>query len=334
MTPELLAPGLWRIPLSMPVGPAFVNVYLLRSCDGWILIDTGMGFPPVYDELAAALAHASVEPAQLRQILLTHVHPDHSGNAPRLTGLSCAPICVHPADVELLAWILRPGSAERLGATLLAAGAAPDRVTEVIVSAARLFALFPPLTAGRLLHHGDSFSTALGPLDVIHTPGHSPGHVCFHLPARGLLFAGDTVLPEIFPHIGFVEDQDCLGDFLLTLDRLQAIPEARILPAHGLPFDGLDAWCQRTRAEALRRLERVRSLAAEGLNPAQIVDRIWQRELRGTDYHLALTSVLAQLAHPVPRSGPVQPSAAAKPVQPAKPAPPATEQTPADSRLP
>jgi glyoxylase-like metal-dependent hydrolase (beta-lactamase superfamily II) len=120
--------------------------------------------------------------------------------------------------------------------------------------------------------------------------------VCFYLPARGLLFSGDTVLLEIFPHIGYIEGHDCFGDFLLALERLQALPGARVLPAHGQPFDGLDAWCLRTRAEALRRLERVRSLAAAGLNPAQIVDRIWQRDLRAIDYQLALTSVLAQLA--------------------------------------
>ncbi len=328
MTPELIEPGLWRIPLSMPVGPESVNVYLLRAQEGWMLIDSGLGFPPVYEELAAALAQAAVEPTQLGQILLTHVHPDHSGNAPQLARLSGAVVYVHRADIELLDWILRPGAAERLGATLLAAGAEPDRVAGVVVSAARLFALFPPLTGCRLLHHGDSFPTALGPLEVIHTPGHSPGHVCFHLPERGLLVAGDTVLQEIFPHIGFVEEHDCLGDFLLTLDRLQALGEARVLPGHGLPFDGLGAWRQRTRAEALRRLERVRSLAAEGLNPAQIADRIWQRDLRGTDYQLALTSVLAQLAHPGPAARPPQPGSPARSGQSAHPGRPATEQTP------
>lgn len=313
MTPELIEPGLWRIPLAMPVGPQFVNVYLLRSEDGWILIDTGMGFPPVFAELAAALAHVGVEPAQLRHILLTHVHPDHSGNAPQLARLSGAPIRVHRADVELLDRILRPGSAGRIGDTLLAAGADPDRVAEVVVAAARLFALFPPLTGALSLNHGDSFSTALGTLEVIHTPGHSPGHLCFYLPSRGLLISGDTVLQDIFPHIGFVDGHDCLGDFLLALDRLQALPGARVLPAHGQPFAALDAWCLRTRAETVRRLERVRSLAAEGLNPAQIVDRIWQRDLRAIDYQLALTSVLAQLAC---RERP------------------ATEQTAARSRLP
>ncbi len=328
MTPELIEPGLWRIPLTMPVGPESVNVYLLRAVQGWMLIDSGMGFPPVFEELAAALAHAGIEPTQLGQILLTHVHPDHSGNALQLARLSGAAVYVHRADIELLDWILRPGAAERLGATLLAAGAEPVRVAEVVVAAARLFALFPPLTGCRLLPHGDSFPTALGPLEVIHTPGHSPGHVCFHLPEHGLLFAGDTVLQEIFPHIGYVEGHDCVGDFLLTLDRLQALGEARVLPGHGRPFDGLGAWRQRTRAEALRRLERVRSLAEEGLNPAQIADRIWQRDLRGTDYQLAVTSVLAQLAHPGHAGRPPQPGSPARSGQSADPGLPAREQTP------
>jgi glyoxylase-like metal-dependent hydrolase (beta-lactamase superfamily II) len=297
MTPELIEPGLWRIPLTMPVGPEFVNVYLLRAADGWILIDTGMGFPAVFEELAVALAQAGVEPGQLRHILLTHVHPDHSGNAPQLARLSGAAIRLHRADGDLLDWILRPGSAVRIGETLLAAGADPGRVAEVVVAATRLFAYFPQLPGGFFLNHGDSFPTDLGNLEVIHTPGHSPGHVCFYLPSRGLLFSGDTVLQDIYPHIGLIEGHDCFGGFLLALDRLQALPGARVLPAHGQPFDGLGTWCLHTRAEALRRLERVRSLAAEGMNPAQIVDRIWQRDLRPIDYQLALTSVLAQLAY-------------------------------------
>ena len=81
MTPELIEPGLWRIPLPMPSGPPFVNVYLVRSGDGWILVDTGFGVPGIFDELSAGFAYAGVSPSSLKQILLTHVHPDHGGNA-------------------------------------------------------------------------------------------------------------------------------------------------------------------------------------------------------------------------------------------------------------
>jgi glyoxylase-like metal-dependent hydrolase (beta-lactamase superfamily II) len=297
LIPELIEPGLWRIPLPMPSGPAFLNVYLVRAEDGWILVDTGFGMPGIFDELAAGFAYAGVAPTDLRQILLTHVHPDHGGNAPRLSMLSGAPIHLHPADADLLRWILRPGSAQRMGERLLQAGAEPDKVAETVEACARLFSLFPPLPDALPLQDGEFILTALGPMEVIHTPGHSPGHVCFHLRECGVLLGGDTVLDGIFPNIGVVEGHDCFGEFLSTLDRLQALPELRILPAHGQPFQGLDAWCIRTRKDALKRLRRVRSLREEGLTPAAITRRIWDRDLRPFDLQLALTTVLGQIVH-------------------------------------
>lgn len=297
MTPELIESGLWRIPLPMPAGPAFVNIYLIRSEDGWILVDTGYGVPGIFDELAAGFAYVGVAPADLRQILLTHVHPDHGGNAPRLSAMSGAPIRLHPADAELLAWILRPGSAERMGDRLLDAGAEPDKVAETVEACARLFSHFPALPDATPLNDGEIIPTELGPMDVIHTPGHSPGHVSFHLRERGVLLSGDTVLEGIFPNVGVVEGHDCFGEFLSTLDRLQMLPELRILPSHGLPFEGLHAWCHRTRTEALKRLRRVRSLREEGLTPAAITRRLWDRDLRPFDLQLALTTVLGQILH-------------------------------------
>lgn len=297
MSPELIEPGLWRIPLPMPSGPAFLNVYLIRSDDGWILVDTGFGLPGIFDELAAGFAYAGVAPADLRMILLTHVHPDHGGNAPRLAKLSGAPIYLHPADATLLKWILQPGAAELMGERLLAAGAEPNQVAATVEACTRLFSLFPPLPDALPLDDGDSFPTALGPMEVLHTPGHSPGHVCFHLRKRGILLAGDTVLEGIFPNVGIADGHDCFKEFLSTLDRLQTLAEPRILPSHGLPFDGLRAWCTRTRGEALNRLERIRSLRDEGLTPAAITRRIWDRELRPFDLQLAVTTVLAQILY-------------------------------------
>lgn len=297
MTPELIEPGLWRIPLPMPSGPPFLNVYLIRSEDGWILVDTGFGIPGIFDELAAGFAHAGVAPADLRLILLTHVHPDHGGNAPRLSAMSGAPIHLHSADIKLLKWILRPGAAGLMGQRMLDAGAEPDKVAESVEACARLFSLFPPLPDALPFADGEIIPTALGPLEVIPTPGHSPGHVSFYLREHGILLAGDTVLEGIFPNVGIADGHDCFGEFLATLDRLQALPEPRILPSHGLPFDGLTAWCIRTRKDALHRLRRVRTLRAQGLTPAAITRHLWDRELRPFDLQLALTTVLAQILY-------------------------------------
>ena len=281
----------------MPSGPAFLNVYLVRSENGWILIDTGFGISGIFDELAAGFAHAGVAPSDLRVILLTHVHPDHGGNAPQLSAMSGAPIRLHPADAELLTWILRPDAAELMGQRLLAAGAEPDKVAASVEACARLFSLFPPLPGTFPLENGELIETALGPMEVLHTPGHSPGHVCFYLRERGVLLSGDTVLDGIFPNVGVADGHDCFGEFLATLDLLQTLPDPRILPSHGLPFSGLRAWCVRTREDALNRLARVRSFREEGLRPAAITRRIWDRELRPFDLQLALTTVLAQLLY-------------------------------------
>jgi glyoxylase-like metal-dependent hydrolase (beta-lactamase superfamily II) len=177
-----------------------------------------------------------------------------------------------------------------------AAVAPPEPVpTVVLPPVARL--VVPPLPDAVPLIDGETIPTALGPLEVIHTPGHSPGHVSFYLRERGILIAGDTVLEGIFPNVGVAEGHDCFGEFLTTLDRLQKLPEPRILPSHGLPFDGLKAWCIRTRKDALHRLRRVGTLRAQGLTPAAITRHLWDRDLRPFDLQLALTTVLAQILY-------------------------------------
>ncbi len=72
-------------------------------------------------------------------------------------------------------------------------------------------------------------------LDAVETPGHTPGHFVFADRAAELLFAGDHVLPTITPSIGFTfpAEPQPLGDFMASLTKVRALPDLRILPAHG-----------------------------------------------------------------------------------------------------
>ena len=72
-------------------------------------------------------------------------------------------------------------------------------------------------------------------LDAVPTPGHTPGHFVFADRQARLLFAGDHVLPTITPSIGFVAPApvDPLGAFLSSLTKVRALPDLRLLPAHG-----------------------------------------------------------------------------------------------------
>jgi glyoxylase-like metal-dependent hydrolase (beta-lactamase superfamily II) len=76
-------------------------------------------------------------------------------------------------------------------------------------------------------------------LRAVHTPGHTRGHLVYHDAAAGIMFAGDHVLPHITPSIGFepAGNRMALRDYLSSLARTLALPDARLLPAHG-PVSG------------------------------------------------------------------------------------------------
>ncbi|SDY69444.1 Glyoxylase, beta-lactamase superfamily II [Micromonospora pattaloongensis] len=169
-----VAPDVWRIPT---VGRAFVNSYALVDDDGSVtLVDCGVKKAPA--RIVAGLAAIGKTPADVTRIVLTHAHPDHAGGAAELSRRTGAPLAVHAADVPY---------AE--------AGRAPT--PDQSLASGRLFSrlpggTFPPVQVGQLLADGDVLDVA-GGLRVVHTPGHSPGHVSLlHEPTR-VLITGDAL---------------------------------------------------------------------------------------------------------------------------------------------
>ncbi|MEV4543939.1 MBL fold metallo-hydrolase [Micromonospora echinaurantiaca] len=169
-----LAPGVWRIPT---VGRAFINSYALADDDGSVtLVDCGVKRAPA--RIVRGLAAIGRTPADVTRIVLTHAHPDHAGGAAEVARRTGAPVAVHAADA---------GYAE--------AGQAPPR--DPAVTGARLFARlpggrFPAVGVAQPLADGDVLPVG-GGLRVVHTPGHSPGHVSLlHEPTR-VLITGDAL---------------------------------------------------------------------------------------------------------------------------------------------
>lgn len=277
----------------MRTQPPYVNVYLVRATDGWLLIDTGPPGEGTWGELTEALAGCGVAPDAIREIVLTHAHPDHIGQAVALRALTGARVWLHPDDAAMLEEILEspPGI---LG--ILREAGTPEELWPAVEEAhRRLTGHFRPVPGTVALTEERRFDTCLGPLRPVLTPGHAPGHCC--LAAGGVVFSGDHVLPETLPHAGFIPGLDALGDYLATFPKLRAMDVRLILPSHGLPFNEWHAWLDRAEETHLRRLERVRILREEGRTPHETVRTLWQRELRPVDYQLALTRVLGYLRH-------------------------------------
>jgi glyoxylase-like metal-dependent hydrolase (beta-lactamase superfamily II) len=145
---------------------------------------------------------------------------------------------------------------------------------------------------------GESIETSAGALEVLWTPGHSPGHVCLYDRSRRFLFSGDHMLEHISPNIGWQPDHDALADFLESLERISRLEIERVLPSHGAPFSGHQDWIRATREHHAVRCARILQLAAgEPLTAAELVDRIWEGLSSPFHYRFAVFEVLAHLEY-------------------------------------
>lgn len=183
------------------VGPLETNCYLFfcpetREC---AVIDPGAEAEQIFP----LITHLNLKPVV---ILNTHGHVDHTGANVEIKDRYRTPIAMHQADLPLLEENIQLEFGLMLGAK-------------------------PAPRPDRLLVDGDEVRVGQTSLKVIHTPGHSPGSVCFYTP--GILFSGDTLF------CGGVGRTDLPGgswkDLIRSLrTRVLTCPDDTVvLPGHG-----------------------------------------------------------------------------------------------------
>lgn len=235
---EQVAPGVHRVPLPLPQdGLRAVNVYVLETADGLVLIDAGWAIPRSRALLESALATLEATPADITRFLVTHVHRDHYTQAVDIRRTYGTRVGLGRGErptIELLQGRDRPPLAAQM--TLLRRLGAPE-LADTIAAAAGNVPVDPSMweSPDDWLAPGQLELAGGRVLEAVETPGHTAGHLVFHDTGAGLLFAGDHVLPRITPSIGFepVPTTDPLGAFLRSLALVRARPDALLLPAHG-----------------------------------------------------------------------------------------------------
>jgi glyoxylase-like metal-dependent hydrolase (beta-lactamase superfamily II) len=233
-----VAPGVHRVPLPLPTdGLRAVNVYVIGEPTGPVLIDSGWALRQSRDALAAALSVLGCGLADVRHFLVTHVHRDHYTQAVELRREFGSKISLGVGEQAAITAILTGGGhplSPQL-AQLRASGA--TALADQIAGRAGLRPGDEDAWEAPDEWLGPRQEVALGgrTLRVFRTPGHTQGHVVFADEAAGLLFAGDHVLPHITPSIGFepVAARLPLRDYLQSLGLVRALPDLRLLPAHG-----------------------------------------------------------------------------------------------------
>ncbi len=271
---EGLASDLWSIPVPIPDSPLrYVNSYAFASGGGLVLLDTGWPVDTAWDALAAGLEAIGASVADVRGVLVSHMHFDHAGLAGRLREASGAWVAMHPADRALLAsFDLRDQELAVSGeaAFLRSLGASPDEAAASVGSLEVREALLGMGLPDRELSDGDLADVPGWQLRAVHTPGHTPGHLCFVDELSKRLFAGDHILPRITPNISvhsvYAEDGlRPLADYLESLGKVRDLDVDEVMPAHEWRFRGLEQRADDIAAHHERRLAEL--LAAIAANP-------------------------------------------------------------------
>jgi glyoxylase-like metal-dependent hydrolase (beta-lactamase superfamily II) len=174
------------------------------SANAWVVGDGDEAVVIDPGDDAAAVLDA-VGDREVAAVICTHGHPGHCAAALEVAGRDEAPVALHPAD--LLLW----------------REAHPEQDPEIQMA------------------DGGLFEVAGVTIEVLHTPGHSPGSVCLYCEDLQVVFTGDALsadgpVPREDGYPDFPRQMSAIGESLLTLPR-----QTRVLPGHGEELTVADA---------------------------------------------------------------------------------------------
>ncbi|MBI3978557.1 MAG: MBL fold metallo-hydrolase [Chloroflexi bacterium] len=278
-----IAPGIHHI--RCPFGASVVHVTAIipeRADDpaGITLIDSGVAQVPA-ETLAPYLAQVGRSLADVRRVLLTHGHIDHAGGNGPVKAASGAQLWIHPADRRQAEDPLYHYEA-LTGRWLRLAGLDDSAAVRGPAAYVQLMAVAP---IDGSVSDGDEFDCGPVHLRAVHTPGHTPGSVCYYWPEGRLLVAGDAIQGAAWGPGGFPIVLD-LPAYMASMDRLRRIEIDTLLTAHPYRTTQDDGVPVRQGAEVRRFLDESAEVAGmlaaaieavRGLPPAELVAAVVER---------------------------------------------------------
>jgi hydroxyacylglutathione hydrolase len=182
------------------------NIYVLRGKNDATLIDTGTGLS--VSSIYKYVESLGLKREEIRRVVLTHVHIDHSGGLPRIAKDLSPEVCVY----EMEAPYIESGNGSVILSTMMGM-------------------TYPPTKVDIKLKNGEVRELSGNRLRVINTPGHTAGSICLFDEQRGILFSGDTVFADgSFGRVDFpTGDPDAL---IKSIKMLANLNVKHLFPGH------------------------------------------------------------------------------------------------------
>ena len=281
--------GINQLKIPIPDNPLeYTNIYLLQGDGNYLLIDAGFGSEKALNALQQQLSEISVDLNKISRIIITHSHGDHIGLAGKIRELSGAKIALHTIEATP-----RPPTHEnpvaRWSGDWFKESGVPDESTTDPGFPGGMRRLPSMPEPDMLLEDGQIISFYGNNLQVIWTPGHSPGHICLYNAQRKILFSADHVLPVTTPNISLRPGMkgNPLSDYLRSLNRVRELEVELVLPAHEQIFTDLRSRVDEILEHHHRRNEEIVGTLKDGPKTAyQISEQItWMPEVGGVRFH-------------------------------------------------
>lgn len=299
--------GLARVALPIGVNAVeSVNMYVLADGNKVSLIDCGVWRPDLPDgglrAVEAGLEAAGYALADVSRIVVTHAHIDHYGLAGRLMELTGAELAMHTfTDLDCEKYRHPDTARARRRDTYADHGVPEAERTDLADHLTRwLPYLYSVVEASRRLRGGEELLIGGVRWEVVHTPGHSLGHVCLWAPSRRVLFSGDHLLPAITPPVTFERgfDADPLRSYLESLRTIADRRPLLVLPGHGTPFGDAGGRIQAIVRSKVRRLESIyRAIRERPSTVTELADRLVTKAILAHQRQLAISETLAHVAY-------------------------------------
>lgn len=241
-----IIPGIYqiKIPIRMPgFQLVYVNLYLIRGDDGYLLVDTGWNATEAFDALVIQLKEIGVDFTDIIRIIITHLHPDHYGLAGRLKELSGATITLHQREKDLIdsRYIHMDSLLNEIAEWLKLHGVPKEELPRLQKASLAASKSVLPAQPDHALHGGEKIDLGSFCFEVLWTPGHSPGHLCLYEQNKKILISGDHILPATFTNVSLhpQSGENPLHDYFESLKCIDQLEVDITLPAHEHVFTDL-----------------------------------------------------------------------------------------------
>ena len=253
--------GIYLCPLRTPTIPpaTHTNCFLIGG-DELVIIDPGSPFPDQQQRLDAVIDRFLAEGRRFREILITHLHPDHIGGVGHVAARYRLPVAAHRATAEAIAGDVRV-----------------DRLIE----------------DEEVIELAETRSGLCWRLRALWTPGHAQGHLSFYEERTGTLLTGDCVVG--FGTVVIAPPEGNMVDYLASLRRYLSLPRlTALMPGHGPVIANAR---ERIEEYLAHRVEREAQIVAHLRDGETTIPRLVEKIYRDVPQSLHALAELSVLAH-------------------------------------